>query len=172
VFQIEWRPQFALIAVAMADAAAPTIKVVTTNRKAQFRFEILQIVEAGLVLVGTEVKSLRDGKCNLSEGYARIENGEAWLIGVHIPEYSQGNRFNHDPTRKRKLLLSKRQIRHLGADTQQEGLTLVPLRLYFKGKVAKVELGLARGKKLYDKRAAIEKRETDRRLRRAVHRRR
>lgn len=151
---------------------APAIKVITSNRQARFRYEILSTVEAGLVLTGTEVKSLRDGKCNLKEGYARIDKDEAWLIGVHIPEYTEGNRFNHEPTRTRKLLLSRRQIRQLGEATQQEGLTLVPLRVYFKGKRAKVEIGVGRGKKLYDKRAAIAKRESDLRLRQERHRRR
>lgn len=149
----------------MAEQKPPAvIKVITTNRQARFRYEILSTVEAGLVLTGTEVKSLRAGKCNLKEGYARINQDEAWLIGVHIPEYTEGNRFNHEPTRSRKLLISKRQIRQLSEATNQEGLTLVPLRVYFKGKVAKVEIGVGRGKKLYDKRETIAKRETDRRM--------
>ena len=157
----------------MAQEKTPdNIKIITTNRQARFRYEILETFEAGLVLSGTEVKSLRAGKCNLKEGYARVEKGETWLVGVHIPEYTEGNQFNHDPDRTRKLLLNKRQIRHLTVSTQQEGLTLVPLRLYFKGKVAKIELGLARGKKLYDKRETIAKRDTERRLRQATHRRR
>ncbi|MBI5868040.1 MAG: SsrA-binding protein SmpB [candidate division Zixibacteria bacterium] len=150
----------------MDPAAKSDIKVISTNRQARFRFEILDSVEAGLILVGTEVKSLREGKCNLKEGYARIDGEEAWLIGVHIPEYVAGNRYNHEPTRTRKLLLSKRQIRRLAGQTQQMGLTLVPLRIYFKGKVAKIELGLGRGKKLHDKRDAIAERETQRRLQR------
>lgn len=149
----------------MAEQKPPAvIKVITTNRQARFRYEILSTVEAGLVLTGTEVKSLRAGKCNLKEGYARITQDEAWLIGVHIPEYTEGNRFNHEPTRSRKLLISKRQIRQLSEATNQEGLTLVPLRVYFKGKVAKVEIGIGRGKKLYDKRETIAKRETERRM--------
>jgi SsrA-binding protein len=157
----------------MAEQKPPAvIKVITTNRQARFRYEILSLMEAGLVLTGTEVKSLRAGKCNLKEGYARIDKDEAWLIGVHIPEYTEGNRFNHEPTRSRKLLLSKRQIRQLTEATQQEGLTLVPLRVYFKGKVAKVEIGVGRGKKLYDKRATIAKRESDLKLRQEMHRRR
>ena len=142
------------------------IKVISTNRQARHRYEILDTVEAGLCLVGTEVKSLRDGKCNLKEGYARIDDGEVWLIGVHIPEYVAGNRYNHEPTRTRKLLLSKRQIRRLAGQTQQQGLTLIPLSIYFKGKVAKIELGVGRGKKLYDKRQAIAERDTERRIRR------
>lgn len=157
----------------MAEQKPPAvIRVITTNRQARFRYEILSAMEAGLVLTGTEVKSLRAGKCNLKEGYARIDKDEAWLIGVHIPEYTEGNRFNHEPTRSRKLLLSKRQIRQLTEATQQEGLTLVPLRVYFKGKVAKVEIGVGRGKKLYDKRATIAKRESDLKLRQEMHRRR
>lgn len=157
----------------MAEQKPPAvIKVITTNRQARFRYEILSAMEAGLVLTGTEVKSLRAGKCNLKEGYARIDKDEAWLIGVHIPEYTEGNRYNHEPTRSRKLLLSKRQIRQLTEATQQEGLTLVPLRVYFKGKVAKVEIGVGRGKKLYDKRATIAKRESDLKLRQEMHRRR
>ncbi len=157
----------------MTEQKAPAVvKIITTNRQARFLYEILNTVEAGLVLTGTEVKSLRDGKCNLKEGYARIDKDEAWLIGVHIPEYTEGNQFNHEPTRTRKLLLSKRQIRQLKEATQQEGLTLVPLRLYFKGRVAKVEIGVGRGKKLYDKRATIAKRESDLRLRQETFRRR
>jgi SsrA-binding protein len=155
-----------LIDSGMDGTSEPDIKVVSTNRQARHRYEILDTVEAGLCLLGTEVKSLREGKCNLKEGYARIDDGEAWLVGVHIPEYTAGNRYNHEPTRTRKLLLSKRQIRRLAGQTQQEGLTIVPLRLYFKGKVAKVELGVARGKKLYDKRVAIAEREIERRIRR------
>lgn len=148
----------------MTEQKAPAvIKVITTNRQARFRYEILKTMEAGLVLTGTEVKSLRVGKCNLKEGYARIDKDEAWLIGVHIPEYTEGNRFNHEPTRTRKLLLSKRQIRQLWEATQQEGLTLVPMQVYFKGRVAKVEIGVGRGKKLYDKRATIAKRDSERR---------
>ncbi len=150
----------------MTDEKEPELRLITTNRKARFRYEILETVEAGLVLTGTEVKSLRRGKCNIKEGYATIERNEAWLIGVHIPEYTEGNQFNHDPTRRRKLLLSRRQIRHFAAETQQKGLTLVPLRMYFKGKTAKVEIGLGRGKKLYDKRQTIMKRETERQMRR------
>lgn len=161
-----------LIAIAMSDATDKGLKIVTTNRQARYRFEILEKIEAGLVLVGTEVKSLRSGKCNLKEGYAVIDRDEAWLVSVHIPEYTEGNRNNHEPRRRRKLLMAKRQIRHFAAQTQQKGLTLVPLRLYFKGKVAKVELGLGRGKKLYDKRQTILQRDTERQMRRETFRRR
>ena len=156
----------------MAEAAKPDIKLISSNRRARHLYHILETYEAGLVLVGTEVKSLRAGKCNLKEGYARIENDEAWLIGVHIPEYTEGNRFNHDPIRRRKLLLSRRQIRRLIGQTQQQGLTLVPLRIYFRGKNAKIELGLAKGKKLYDKRHDIAKRESNRQIERESSRRR
>jgi SsrA-binding protein len=156
----------------MAEEAKPNIKLISTNRKARHLYHILETYEAGLVLLGTEVKSLRVGKCNLKEGYARIENDEAWLVGVHISEYTAGNRYNHDPTRTRKLLLSRRQIRRLIGQTQQQGLTLVPLRIYFRGKVAKIELGLAKGKKLFDKRQAIAKRESDRQIEREKFRRR
>jgi SsrA-binding protein len=145
---------------------------VTTNRQARFRYEILETVEAGLVLTGTEVKSLRTGKCSLGEGYATVENEEAWLVNVHIPEYTEGNRFNHDPRRRRKLLLTKRQLRYFNGQLHQKGLTLVPMRLYFSGRVAKVELGLARGKKLYDKRQTILRRESDRQVERETFRRR
>ncbi|HUU46917.1 MAG TPA: SsrA-binding protein SmpB [Acidobacteriota bacterium] len=156
----------------MTEQEKPTIKIVTTNRQARFRYEILETVEAGLVLTGTEVKSLREGKCNLREGYGVIDNQEAWLLGVHIPEYTEGNRFNHDPTRRRKMLMSSREIRYFGAQTQQKGLTLVPLRVYFKDQHAKIELGLGRGKKLYDKRQTIIERETERQMRREKFRRR
>ncbi|MEW5873752.1 MAG: SsrA-binding protein SmpB [Candidatus Zixiibacteriota bacterium] len=155
----------------MEPQAKQEIKVISTNRQARHRYEILESVEAGLVLLGTEVKSLREGKCNLREGYARIDNEEAWLVGVNINEYTAGNRYNHDPMRPRKLLLSRRQIRRLMGRTQQEGLTLVPLRIYFKGQIAKIELGLAKGKKLYDKRHAIAEREADLAVRRARFRR-
>ena len=156
----------ALIPSGMDGTPKSDIKLVSSNRQARHRYEILDSIEAGICLLGTEVKSLREGKCNLKEGYARIDDGEAWLIGVHIPEYVAGNRFNHEPTRTRKLLLSKRQIRRLAGQTQQQGLTLVPLRMYFKGKVVKVELGVGRGKKLHDKREAIAERESQRRIQR------
>lgn len=156
----------------MSDARSDDIKLISTNRQAHHRYHIMETYEAGLVLQGTEVKSLRAGKCNLKEGYARIDNEEAWLIGVHIPEYAAGNQFNHDPVRKRKLLLSKRQIHRLMGQTQQQGLTIVPLRIYFSGKRVKVELGLGKGKKLFDKRQAIIKRDTDRQMRRETFRRR
>lgn len=141
-------------------------KVVTTNRKARHDYTILDTYEAGLVLTGTEVKSLRQGKANLTDGYATIKDGEVWLLGMHIPPYAEGSYSNVDPTRKRKLLLHKKEIRKLFAKTQQKGLALVPLKVYFKHNVAKLELALATGKRSYDKRHDIAKREAERDLRR------
>lgn len=136
------------------------------NRKAWHDYTILETLEAGIALHGTEVKSLRSGRVQLREGYVRVENGEAWLLGVRIDPYEQGNRFNQDPDRKRRLLLHRREIAYLIGKVQQQGLTLVPLRLYFKGNHIKLAVGVCRGKKLWDKRhdlAAKEaKREADR----------
>lgn len=147
-------------------------RLVTSNRKARHNYLILETIEAGLVLVGTEVKSLRLGKCNLMDSYARIVGEEVFLEKMNISPYDQGNRFNHDPTRTRKLLLNRREIRRLIGKIQEKGLTLIPLRVYFKDRTAKVELGLARGKRLYDKREAISRRESDREMQRAAFRRR
>lgn len=140
------------------------LKVVATNRRARHEYEILDRWEAGLVLVGTEVKALRQGKANLGDAYAEIRNGEAWLLKMHIGPYEQGNRENHEPFRSRKLLLSRRELRKLRPRLEERGLTLVPLRLYFKRGLAKVELGLGRGRKLHDKRDATAKRDADRRI--------
>lgn len=141
-------------------------KNIAQNKKARHDYEILDTFEAGLVLHGTEVKSLREGRANLKDSYAAVHNEEVWLYGVHISPYSHGNINNHPPERDRKLLLHRKEIRKLIGKTKETGLTLVPLQLYFnKGKV-KVQLALARGKKEYDKRAAIEKRESDRELKR------
>ena len=150
----------------------PNQRLVVTNRKAWHDYHILETVEAGLVLVGTEVKSLRQGKGNLQDAYAHVVGGEVFLENMHISPYDPGNRFNHDPTRRRKLLLHRREIRRLFVKTKEKGLTLIPLRVYFHGRHAKVELALAQGKKLYDKREAIARRESDRELRRTVFRRR
>ena len=128
-------------------------KVVADNRKARFDFEILDVFEAGLMLVGTEVKSLRSGKASLVESYASVENDEIWLINSHIPEYGHGSRNNHEPRRPRKLLLHQKEIRRLVGAVQREGLTLIPLKVYFNIQgLAKLELALAKGKKLHDKR--------------------
>ena len=137
-------------------------KNITVNRKARHEYTIVQTWEAGIVLVGTEVKSLRQGKANLVDSYAKIKEGEVWLINLHISEYTQGNINNHDPKRDRKLLLKKSEIRKLIGKTKEKGLTLVPLRLYFKNGKVKVEIALAKGKKVYDKRKDIAKRDFER----------
>ena len=143
-------------------------KVIAVNRKALHDYHILETVEAGLVLVGTEIKSIRAGRVSLREAFARPENDELWLHAAHIAQYSAAGRFNHEPTRKRKLLLHKGEMRELSAALEEKGLTLVPLRLYLKNGRAKLELALARGKRSHDKREAIAKREADRQMQRAV----
>ena len=143
-------------------------KLVASNRRAHHDFEILETYEAGLVLQGTEVKALRDGRADLKESYARLEGNEAWLVGCHIAHYTQGNRANHDPTRSRKLLLHRAELRRLVGKVMEKGLTLIPLRLYFKSGRAKVEIGLARGRKLLDKRHVIREREERREMDRAL----
>jgi SsrA-binding protein len=143
-------------------------KLVASNRRAHHNFEILETHEAGLVLQGTEVKSLRASRADLKESYARIDGAEAWLLGLHISPYAQGNRANHDPLRPRKLLLHRGELNRLLGKIMEKGLTLVPLRLYFKQGRAKVELGLARGRKTLDKRHAIREREEQREVQRAL----
>lgn len=140
------------------------VKVIATNRRARHEYIILDQWEAGLVLQGTEVKALRAGKANLGDAFAEIRDGEAWLVKMHIGPYEQGNIQNHDPFRRRKLLLSRRELRKLRPRLEEQGLTLVPLRVYFRRGLAKVELGLARGKKLHDKRQASARRDADRRI--------
>jgi SsrA-binding protein len=144
------------------------VKPIASNRRARHNFEILETVEAGLVLRGTEVKALRDGRADLKESYARVEGSEAWLLGFHVGHYVQGNRANHDPLRPRKRLLHKREIARLLGRVMEKGLTLVPLRLYFKRGRVKVELGLARGRKTLDKRHVIREREELRDMARAL----
>lgn len=139
-------------------------KVVATNRKARHEYFIEDTIETGIVLKGTEVKSIRQGKINIKDSYASIENGEVFINNLHISPYEQGNIFNVDPVRKRKLLLHKREIRRLLADTMQKGYTLVPLSVYIKDGKVKVELATAKGKKLYDKRQDIAKRDAERRI--------
>ena len=141
---------------------------IAVNRKARHDYFIEESLEAGLVLTGSEVKSLRAGKAQLKDSHARIQRGEAWLFNAHISEYSPSAQFGHEPTRRRKLLLHAREIERLIGKTKEAGLTLIPLRLYFKHGRAKVEIGLARGKKLYDKRATIKERETRREMDRAM----
>lgn len=143
-------------------------KTVATNRKARHDYLIEDTVEAGLVLTGTEVKSLRQGRASLVDGYALIDRGEAWLEGVHIPEYTQGTWTNHSPRRKRKLLLHKQEIIKLSQRVSQGGYTLVPLKLYFTDGKAKVELGIGKGKKSYDKRQALRERQDKRDAERAM----
>ena len=144
------------------------VKVVAQNRKARHEYFILERYEAGLVLTGTEIKSIRQGKVNLGEAYVRIVNGEAFIFGMHIAIYTQGNRFNHDETRTRKLLLNKREIRKLHKAVQQEGHTIVPLRLYLKRGFAKLEIAEAKGKKLYDKRQSQKDRDVQRQLQKEI----
>lgn len=148
------------------------VQQVAVNRKAQHNYDVLQRVEAGLVLLGSEIKSIRQGRVNLTESYARPERGELWLHNVHIAQYESAGRFGHEPTRKRKLLLHKSQIRELSRAVTEQGLTLVPMRLYVKDGIAKVELALARGRKQYDKRAAIARKDAQREIERALRRKR
>ncbi len=145
-----------------------TGRTLVQNRQARFNYEILEKVEAGIALMGTEVKSIREGKANIKEAYADIRDGEAWLIGAHINPYSHGNITNHNPLRERKLLLNAREIHRLQGKIMEKGLTLVPLRLYLKGRLIKLELGVARGKKLVDKREDIKKKDQEREIQRAI----
>ena len=153
----------------MAKKGAPGIKVVATNRKAYHDYAIEDTLEAGVVLVGSEIKSIRAGRVNLRDSYAIIDDdGEVWLQNAHIAPYDPASRFGHEPRRPRKLLLHKRQIARLESRVQERGYTLVALRMYLRNNRAKVELALARGKRQYDKREAIAKREDERRVRRAL----
>lgn len=143
------------------------IKVIVENRKSRHDYHIDEVIEAGLVLQGTEVKSIRGRRVNLKDSFARVENDEVFLYNVHISPYEQGNRFNHDPLRPRKLLLHRGEIRRLIGLVREKGVTLVPLRLYFKRGRVKVELAVARGKKLYDKRRDLAERTANREIERA-----
>ena len=147
-------------------------KLIAQNRRARFNYHIEDTVEAGLALVGTEVKSCREGRVSLAEAYAVVREGEAWLLQCHIAAYSHGNRANHDPMRPRKLLLHRVEIERLDAAVSQGGRTLVPLRLYFRGGLVKAEVGVGRGKKLYDKRATQAARDAERSMQRSLGRRR
>ncbi len=147
---------------------AEGIKIITSNRRARREYHITETLEAGLALRGTEVKSLREGRANLQDAYCKVEGGEMFVLNMHISPYSHGNLNNHDPVRPRKLLLHKREIGKMKKATEQKGFTVIPLKLYFKNGIAKVEIGLARGKKLYDKRADIAERDTQRRLDRTM----
>jgi len=144
-------------------------KVVSDNRKARYLYDILENYEAGIQLTGTEVKSIREGKINMQDGYALIRNGEAWLINVHISPYTgSGQYFNHEPRRTRKLLLHRQEIRKLIGKVEQQGLTLVPLKMYLKRGLVKVSIGLAKGKKLHDKREDLKRRQDQRDMQRAM----
>jgi SsrA-binding protein len=156
----------------VADAPDKTRKLIATNRRARFEYELLDTYEAGLVLRGPEVKSLRAGKASLVDAYAVVRRGEAYLVNAHISPYEEAGRENADPRRERKLLLHRAEIARLLGDVSERGFTLVPLSLYFKDGKAKVELALARGKKLYDKRETIRRREEDRELQRTMRGRR
>jgi SsrA-binding protein len=156
-----------IYSISMSKEKEP-IRIVTTNRKAHHLYHIVETYEAGIVLVGTEVKSLRDGQVNLKDSFASVDNGELVLHQMHISPYDAANRFNHDPTRKRKLLMHGPEIKRLLGKTAERGFTLVPLKIYFKGKVAKVELALAIGKKMFDRREDIKDREVQREVRRAL----
>jgi SsrA-binding protein len=147
----------------MAEKKERPRKIVADNRKARFNYEIGEVVEAGIALTGTEVKSLRNGRATIAESYADAKNGEIWLVNANIPEYVQASRFNHAPKRPRKLLLHKRQIHKFAVAVEREGMTIVPLRLFFneKGR-AKIDIALGRGKKLHDKRETDKKRSWDR----------
>jgi SsrA-binding protein len=147
-------------------------KIIARNRRARYDYHIEDVLEAGLVLTGTEVKSLRSGRASLADGFGQISDSEVWLHGVHIPEYTQGNWTNHEPRRIRKLLLHRNEIDRLARTTAERGLTLIPLSLYFKDGKVKVELALARGKRTYDKRHDLAQRDAAREVDRALRRRR
>jgi SsrA-binding protein len=147
-------------------------KIIASNRRARHDYTIESTVEAGLVLTGTEVKSLRAGRATLAEGYGQIIDNEAWLYGVHIPEYTQGTWTNHEPRRTRKLLLHRKEIDRLASSVNERGLTLIPLSLYFSGGKVKIELGLGRGKRSYDKRQDLARRDAAREVERELRRRR
>lgn len=153
--------------MAKTSGKAKDARVIAANKKARHRFEVVDTYEAGIALVGTEVKTLRDGKVSLDEAYARIDGDEVYLVGAYIQEYTHGNRQNHEPTRKRKLLLHRREIKKMRAKVQERGFTLVPLSLYWSDRaLAKVELGLCRGKTVGDKRQDMKKKDARREMRR------
>jgi SsrA-binding protein len=147
------------------------VKIISVNRQAYHDYFVERTIEAGISLVGTEIKSIREGKVNLRGSYAIARNGELWLENAHIAVYEHGNRYNHEPLRNRKLLLHRREIEQLQAKVATKGLTLIPLKLYLKGGKAKIELGLCRGKKLYDKREAIAERDVKREMERVIRKR-
>ena len=153
-----------------ADHEHDNERVVAQNRRARHEYEVLDTLECGIVLVGSEVKSLRTGKLSLDEAYGRVKGGEVWLIGCDVPEYAQANRFNHDPRRPRKLLMHRREISKFANRAYEQGLTLVPLKMYFKEGRAKILMGICRGRKLHDKREKIKKASVQRDIARAMRR--
>jgi SsrA-binding protein len=155
-------------AAAKAASNNLPVKVITVNRQAYHDYSVERTIEAGIALLGTEIKSIREGKVNLRGSYAIARKDELWLENAHIAVYEHGNRYNHEPTRNRKLLLHRREINQLLSKVETKGLTLIPLKLYLKGGKAKIELGLCRGKKLYDKRDAIAERDMKREIERAI----
>lgn len=148
----------------------PNNKVICRNRRASHEYELIEKIEAGIVLTGTEVKSLRSGKAMLEDAYGRLEGGELWLLGCEIPEYAQGTHHNHKPKRPRKLLLHRREVLKLGEKSTQKGFTIVPLQLYFKDGKVKVEIAVGRGKQLHDKRETLKKADAKREMQRALSR--
>ena len=149
-------------------ASKNSVKIILKNRKARFNYEILEDYEAGLELVGTEVKSIRQGKVSIDEAFARFFKDELYIIGMHVKPYEFGNQFNHDPLRKRKLLLQKRELNKIAIKVQEKGLTIVPLSLYIKNGWVKIQIGIGKGKKLYDKRETKKKKEMEMELKRTV----
>ena len=146
----------------------PYIRTVSDNRRARFNFEIMERAEAGLVLTGTEIKSVRAGKANIRDSFAQVRDGQMWLQNMHISPWTSGGPWNHEPVRPRRLLLHRGEILRIGKTVAQKGLTIVPLRIYIKGHVAKVEVALAKGRRQYDKRKVMQQRETDREIGRAM----
>ncbi len=146
------------------------IKILAVNRKARFNYSIIDTLECGIELRGTEVKSIREGKFSFSDAYGKIENGELWLLGLHISKYPFGNQFNHDPERPRKLLVHRQEIKRLSRKLNEKGLTIVPLKFYLKNGWVKLEIGLAKGKKIFDKREAIKRRDIAREAEREFRR--
>jgi len=149
-------------------AEKPVVKVVCDNRRARHEYEVFDVFQAGIELAGTEVKSMRQGKANLQDSFAKVEAGQLWLYNCHVSPYDFGNRFNHDPVRRRRLLMHKAEIRKLGQQIKEKGLTLIPLKMYFLRNRVKVDVALARGKHLYDKREAVGRRESKRQLERLL----
>lgn len=144
------------------------MKLIAQNKKARHEYHILETLEAGIILKGSEIKSIRAGKVNISDSYVIFRNGEAFLIGTHISKFSKSNQFNHDETRTRKLLLNKREIRRLNKKTDELGNSVIPLKVYLKGSLCKLEIALVKGKKLYDKREDLKKRDAERRIKKAL----